>query len=75
MATLDEHESVQAPRYTEGTAHSVTEIARIIAKHSEWSLHEDQLFDADRERIAAHITAASRAMEALGWIGGDDNWR
>lgn len=75
MTDMVEYETVQAPRYTDGSAHSATEIARIIAKHSKWLLHDDELVNVDRKRIAAHLTEACRAMEALGWVGGDEQWR
>lgn len=61
--------SVQAPRYTEGRRRSSTELARLIAHHSQWHWSEDdELLDETGQRVAHTIEDAAEAMQELGWF-------
>ena len=61
--------TVQAPRYTEGRRRSATELARLVARHSEWAwAEEDALVDDLGDLLAYTIEDAAEAMQDLGWL-------
>lgn len=61
--------TVQAPRYTEGRLRSATELARLIARHSEWAWAEDDALVDDLGGLLAYtIEDAAEAMQDLGWL-------
>ncbi len=65
----------EAPRRVQGTwvpdgrRHSDTELARVIAQHSEWRFTSNgELLDSTDLLIAETITAAAESMRKLGWF-------
>ena len=61
--------TVQAPRYTEGRRRSATELARLVAQHSEWAWAEDDALVDDLGGLLAYtIEDAAEAMQDLGWF-------
>lgn len=60
---------VQAPTITEGQPHSDSELARIVAHHSNWGVTRNgHLIDGAGGVIAGTLTAAGEAMATLGWL-------
>ena len=61
--------TVQAPRYTEGRRRSATELARLVAQHSEWAWAEDDALVDDLGGLLAYtIEDVAEAMQDLGWF-------
>lgn len=61
--------TVQAPRYTEGRRRSATELARLVAQHSEWAWAEEDALVGDLGDLLAYtIEDAAEAMQDLGWL-------
>jgi hypothetical protein len=58
---------IQAPSYTYGNK-SETEVARIVASHSEWQFDGFDALYFDGEKVAGSIEQAAAGMIALGWI-------
>jgi hypothetical protein len=57
---------IQAPSYTYGNK-SETEVARIVASHSEWQFDGFDALYFDGEKVAGSIEQAA-GMIVLGWI-------
>lgn len=61
---------VQSARNTEGRRRSKTELARMVAKHSDWFFDvDDRLTELPGSKVIAYtIEDAAAAMLELGWI-------